>query len=605
MNKLSLNETNQSLLQLFNIVIEDTDTVVNSPRYDLQSGTVLSGHFSTKLANKVTEFALADTVNDSDLIKTFYKSWTDITDKTRLELYLDQVVHYMTTYGQLKPGFMYIPNEDFDVELPNAERAPVRVITTVTRDAAINRITEFLDSGIALEEATLTTLITLLRSLEYVFAGTFANKEANIYVARLTGTLPSAAEEFLRYVIFNVTESTLLIKNPATILALKESNYNYKHDLEAYIKQNDIVELAKVFNRFKPLFLAMKKDSTRSIINKIAKLSKTAHEPMVQSALNFVTSKEIAEGDMHWLTNATTFALLRSLNAIALASNNPTDMTYRVRNGKMFTKVSNVKYNDALLQKNTIAVMNELKSRVNGSGKTVYIPENVDYALPTSEKSFVGNLPALTKFTGDTLNVGMFWKNSDGASDLDLSTVDINGGKVGWNSRYNAGGVTYSGDITNAPNGAAEYMRFAKGCGQHIVHLNVYTGEANSKYDLIVGNTSKKVSSKKVMDPKNLITTARKETRNMSSILGFVDATGDNVEFIATDFDGGVHTVSGDSDYSAITLKSLLFKNKHSLRLATILDTLGYTVVNTKEEDITVDLSVNNLNKDAILDLFK
>jgi len=603
MNKLSTNKINQSLLQMFNIVIEDT-TTANSPEYDLQTGTVLFGNFTGTLANNVAQFALEDNVTDSELVKTFYKSWMAVTDKSRLELYLDQIVHYMTTYGCREVGYIYIPNESFDVEFPNTDKAPVRVIKTVTRDEAISRVTEYLDSGIALEEATMTTLITILYSLEYVFAGAFANKEANIYVAKLTGTLPAEAQEFLRYVIFNVTESTLLIKNPATIIALKESNCDYKPDLDAYIKQHGIVELAKVFNRFKPIFLAMKGPTTKGIINKIAKLSKKAHEPLVQSALNFVTSKELTDGDEHWLKNATSFALLRALNAVTLAANGPTDMTYRVRNGKLFTKESNVTYDKAVLVRNANKVLNELQDRVNGHGKTVYIPENVDYALPTSEKSFVGNIPALTKFTGDSLNVGMFWKNSDGATDLDLSSINIDGSKVGWNSHYDRNGVTYSGDITNAPKGAAEYMRFAKGSGQHLVHLNVYSGEAQSGYDLIVGNTAEQVDSEEVMKPENVITTARKETRNNSSILGFVNATGDNVEFVATDFDGGAHTVSADNSLSAITLKSLLFKNEHSLRLATVIERLGYKVTIDKEI-ADIDLSVENLNKDAILSLFK
>ena len=81
----------------------------------------------------------------------------------------------------------------------------------------------------------------------------------------------------------------------------------------------------------------------------------------------------------------------------------------------------------------------------------------------------------------------------------------------------------------------------------------------------------------------------------------------DDVEFIATDFDAGVRSVSGGSEYSEITLKSLLFKNEHSLRLATVIEQLGYAVVNSKDEDtdVDVDLSVDNLSKDALMALFK
>ena len=30
---------------------------------------------------------------------TFYKTWNDVTSKSRLHLLVDQLVHYMTTYG--------------------------------------------------------------------------------------------------------------------------------------------------------------------------------------------------------------------------------------------------------------------------------------------------------------------------------------------------------------------------------------------------------------------------------------------------------------------------------------------------------------------------
>ena len=76
------------------------------------------------------------------------------------------------------------------------------------------------------------------------------------------------------------------------------------------------------------------------------------------------------------------------------------------------------------------------KSKYSLNGKSFYLPSDVKYALPTSEKMFVGNIPTGTKFLGDNLAVGIYWENEWGATDLDLSAINIDG-KVGWNSSYN------------------------------------------------------------------------------------------------------------------------------------------------------------------------
>lgn len=609
MMQLTHNDLNERLLNLFNVVLSTPKlTSKSNTVYNMELGYALVGQFDAKLESLVSTTVSNSTLSDSDLTKTFYKLWNDITNKSRGELFVDQICHYLTTYGGLTPGFMYIPNDQFDIELPkNVDRVPVRVITTVSKEKAIDRIVSYLNSGIALEQSTMVSLINLLSALQYDFKEAFRNKEANIITIEVTGRIPEAAEEYLRYILFKVTESTLLIKNQATVLALKSSRVNFKELLEAYIKQHSEVKLAEIFNRFKPLFLAIKRADNKRIINSISKLSKKAHTPLVQSVLNYATSKTIKNSDLHWLENATTFALLRALNSIVLAEHGPTNQNYRIRNGKMFTKISNVTYNPSILTINKSIIIAELKSRVDGTNKTVYIPENIDYGLPTSEKSFVGNLPALTKFSGESLNVGMYWENQYGANDLDLSSMSMDGTKVGWNSHYDSGNVTYSGDITNAPNGATEYLRFVKGCGSHIVYLNVYSGDNESDYDLIVAKTNSKVSSEAVMKPENLITSQRKKTRNRQSILGFVHAEDSCVEFVVTDFDAGIHAVSSDNnDLSEITLKSLLFKNKYSLRLDEMLNILGYNIVYDKNDtNVNIDLSVENLSKDSIMSLFK
>ena len=60
---------------------------------------------------------------------------------------------------------------------------------------------------------------------------------------------------------------------------------------------------------------------------------------------------------------------------------------------------------------------------------------------------------------GEKLAAGIYWEDKWGANDLDLSGLNISG-KIGWNSDYynENRSIIYSGDLTEAANGAVEYL---------------------------------------------------------------------------------------------------------------------------------------------------
>ena len=102
---------NTKLIKLFNVAL-----VENIPSNDM---------FKTvnQLAAQVGYFVHPDVCNESvlaflkdqtiNLNATFYKNWQDVISKTRLELALDQVFHYLTTYGtSFSFGNGYVPNDE-------------------------------------------------------------------------------------------------------------------------------------------------------------------------------------------------------------------------------------------------------------------------------------------------------------------------------------------------------------------------------------------------------------------------------------------------------------------------------------------------------------
>lgn len=79
-----------------------------------------------------------------------------------------------------------------------------------------------LSSGIALHSNTLDKLFKIFNYFNYVpDIETIKNKEAKMYVYKLTDTVPQEPTEWVRYVIYLLTGKCLLIKDKMTIASLK------------------------------------------------------------------------------------------------------------------------------------------------------------------------------------------------------------------------------------------------------------------------------------------------------------------------------------------------------------------------------------------------
>lgn len=138
----------------------------------------------------------------------------------------------------------------------------------------------------------------------------------------------------------------------------------------------------------------------------------------------------------------------------------------------------------------------------NVKGKYIYIPNNITYAAPTSEKQFNGNIPAGSYIEVpriDDLVYGVHWTNlpgdgkyqsrgfygeikPNGEERVDLDLKQMNKNEVfGWDASYrsSASDILFSGDITDAPapTGATElfYVGRNYGHGAFLITLNMFT----------------------------------------------------------------------------------------------------------------------------------
>lgn len=546
--------------------------------------------------DRIIDYYTREQLNGNDLNKTFHKSWEKIKESSRYELLVEQIIHYISTYGSNFAAEIYIPSEV--VNIPELKLS-YKAIKAYTKDEMEAKCLSLLKSGISLKEETIDDLLTVLvDQLNYTFTGkeNIKNKEVIVKIAETYHVYPDNPVEFFRYVIYRTTNTTLLIKNHELIELIKNSWYNPTQ----IFKNFGLEKLAEIFNRFKPLFLAYKSKAPKTI-NKISKLSKKYHKPLVANPLNDVTNTLLTDNDIHWLDNATSFALFKALSACYSRMKGQDTFLYRIRNGKSWVQEDSVNLVNA---KNYKFILKYLKGRFDFTGKTVFIPEDVKYALPTSEKMFVGNIPTGTRFYGKKLAVGVYWENAWGATDLDLSGLNI-GGKVGWNASYNQmdGDLMYSGDITFAPNGAVEYLYANRGLNiPTLVNNNVYSGSSNCGYKIIIGKGDK-VSKDYMMNPNNLFAEIKCNSIQKKTVIGLVTPKKDKQCFVLLNFGAGHARVSGNSEVSDLAIKALYQQWNKPLSLNKVLKELGAELLETNAE-VDFDLSLSTLEKDTFTNLF-
>jgi len=319
-------------LKLFNGVIHKES---NATAYVSKEGYIVeSGALWAK--KEIARFYKKEKLDGHGLNKTFHKSWKKILTSSRTELLMDQITHYISTYGSNFEDEVYIPAEVLDV--PDL-KISFKVVKAYSEAEMRTKCLNLLCSGIALNEETIDEVLSILvDELSYEFTGdeNIKNKEAIIKIADMYGVLPTDTLEFFRYILYRTTGESLLIKSDEVIELIKKSNYNPAVQFERF----GLEQLAEIFNRFKPLFLAYKSKCGKTI-NKISKLSKVYHKPFVTNPLNLATSILLTDSDRHWLDNATPFALFRALSACHTRMNGQYAYAYRIRNGKSFVKTKN------------------------------------------------------------------------------------------------------------------------------------------------------------------------------------------------------------------------------------------------------------------------
>lgn len=596
---------------------------------------------------------------------TFHKSFQKVKE-TPLEILIEQqIVHYITTYGFESLGFydkdtVYIPRESLEIPELVDDKIEFISIKPMTEEELSKKLMILLTSGIALSKQTISDVMILSDYIDKERFDEISNKEIRIFLYDKYNIMPKNSEIFLRFLIFKLTGRTLKIKDEETIEEMKIcSKESALQMLQSYAdaRPNGYANLASIFLRNKVFFLALKdkekgkaKKPINAFINKIRRLAVKYHKPLKEDILDIITSKpqniDLSKSELgDALNNSTIFREIRILNGIKYRIEGNQNILYKIRNGKSYVK--KIANNDNEYTDNLKEIYNFIYSHLikrlsmKVRGKTIYIPNNVSYSAPTSEKQFNGNIPE-----GSYLEIpressfvyGVHWTNLPNKERVDLDLKQMNKSQVfGWDANYKNtnSSIIFSGDMTDAPspNGATELFYVSKnfGYGAFLLTLNMFTENSQDvpfKF-LIAKCDDDKISKNYMVDPNNILETiemvSKKRERQM--VVGFI-TIGDTIKFYFNDFSSGSEMTSkidevtkGAFDYLQsyskiqLKLKDLLedagaILTKENVVKSTIIektvDEKGNVIQEIEKEvstPVDVDLSLNSITKETLIDL--
>lgn len=563
------------------------------------------------------------------LNQTFHKSWAKVRDTPIEQLVNEQIIHYLTTYGFEALGIydqdsVYIPNGQLNIP-EFQDNVRLVVIKGYTRAELKEKLLELLSSGVALHQNTIADVLDVASfvGLSNDDMERVRNREVRAALYDSFGIVPSSPTEFLRFVIYQATKQTLLIKNPATVAAIKgRDNLDIIRYFDLYEEASGLARLAEVFYRFKPLFLAFRtNDQLKKTINKIRRLAEHNHKPMVEDTLNTVTAElrheqPVLDDEFYQaLARASLFRKIRLAYALKFRTTHADSALYRVRNGKSYATDFHFT-NQAGAQAAYAVVVKSLTDDIakNVRGKKIFIPAGIKYGLPATEKQFTGNLPSGTFVElAENMVAGIHWENVSGHRiDLDLSMMSPEIGKIGWDGGYRSGNksILFSGDMTTAPEpqGATELFYISKQArGVFIMFVNYFN--FNPKVEvpckiLVAHEKPVDPTTHFTIDPNNIVALSNTTIQAKQKNLGIIVADEHGCKFYFAESDLGNSISARSGGYTEQARKYLLNFYTGSIVLNDILVAAGAELVDTIEA-ADIDLSPESIDKTSILNLLR
>lgn len=660
-------EKELATIQLFNaVVINDQNKSISENAFyfsvkALNYGLNIHPIIFENLENPYTFYEeVIDTfgVKAKAINSTFFSNFKEVQNTPdELRLFM-QILHYACTYGGWNIHDPYTPNQLTEKELEQAKTTfeHCRKIDAITLEELHQTMQQTLYTSFALDKRRLESLEYVVKAYNIkLIPEKIQNKEFACMYSEITNILPKQPEAMLRYLIYLTTNQTLLIKSEDLINKICDCYYISQcfDAFRTYIEEYDgEKQFAKIFYRFKPLFLAFKKafkdkyyntnaerkEYVTLHINRIRRLANIYHKPMNQVTLaNLVPNIDNLSSDEinAMLERATIYQLIKVYNAInhKLYSNimfNSDELikkSYHIRNGKDFivdkenTQLS-LKTSANLVQ--TRATIESLLAQKLSHLKNqkILLNQDITYGVPTSAKTFTGNLPFGTTFdVGEKLIVGVTWEVD---ADIDLSATYQNGRNIAWYNTWNDNVTVYTGDMTrlNKYGYAAEFIttKAKKDTQSIIMNLNLYRNWGEKvPFKLIIGTS---------MNHKKLEKNSFNNVKSISDVisikyavpfddlidglsLGYTQYTEGNMQFVVSNVSNLGHQITRRGEEMLEALKNQAIGK---LTFNDLLEKVGAEIIYEKPENTIdengeliepeyIDMTVETISADKFLKL--
>ena len=487
------------VIKLFNsIVLEDEQKTLVGKSFE----NICSGVITNFVPNEKQKKALKETFHKINVTTLFGKKERE--ESTVDQLITKQLLHYIEIYGLDQPGL-------FNLEVSKGKILPIVYINGITQEELKKKVLALIYANAPIKDVALVKEIIEDFKIDFDI-NEIANNELRIHLFDWTKNVFDNGDDVVRYLCFKATGNSMLIKSKEVIDAVKVLPV-----IPEFIKNHEI-QLANVFNRHKNIILSLKNqklplknpvlkasdfgvnvDRMNTAINRVTRLSKKHHVP-IKEAINkrFVSLALSNKVDASVLDKISVRDKFKYLNLLEYKKQKFAEDVFIIRNGKAHLKEDRKIYSKKEINRVIDMVVDSLKDDLaHLKGKKILVDEHVDFGLPVSRNQVLGRVPFGTKITVDStkkISSGVYWQNEWGARDLDLSTVDKDGNRVGW-GQYSGyakdNDITFSGDVTNAPapNGGMEFMTSKS--GSYGLFVNIYSGEPGTEYELVVGTDGK------------------------------------------------------------------------------------------------------------------
>lgn len=629
----------KQILRLFNAVpITRSNDIGIKPNFDpmdtLKKGYLFSDEVvrccSSSFLKEVIEYVDEEIgMTAAQMWSTFHTSWEYIEKAWLEKLVLQQVLHYLTTYGLQSVGeysdsTIYIPAKDMWIPNLAIDWLNVRFIKGLEAEEIKTKLEEFLSTGIALSQQTVNDCVDVamycgLDSIEWI-----KNKEVSAILCEKLWIVPEDPVATLRLMLNKLTWSTLLVNSREVFSSIVMSRTWIDEALEIfnrYLWRYWKVRMSSIFNRYKYFFLALRKhEQFRRHVNRISKLSKKYHIPLMENKLLTFSGKlarweVIDQVTKMRIASATNFRKSSLFNWVLLRASWCESAVYKIRNGKSYCEKREKLWAVSVMKSMFILedIVRSIKENVQG--KKIYIPKWVNYAMPNSEKSFVGNVPSGTTIEcEDDIVFGIHWYNHGGQTvDLDVSLFDLAWNKYGWDwwrrswSSDESKQILFSGDITSAPkpNWATElFSVWSKSQGTYLLYNSVYSWDTDTPYDIILANSKCKEFKGYTIDPNDVVFRSKSDNwQSRNSVIWFLDCTGEINKFVFGWYWSNWR-ISSAWEQADIYRDFIYQSSIQRIYLNDVLRS-AWAIMVEEKEDADIDLSIESLDKTTIIELLK